>query len=129
MSVSTDEHLASSFLTSPTRGRGSSTHRVCLSVCRCSSGRSGYLTSRTKVSTKSARRNEQNRSRNLATMFSSRVMTVFSSPRKLYLVVMLQNRHQRVTSAVTRLLARHACRLAIPTTATQAAQTELASAS
>ena len=40
---------------------------------------------------------------------------------------MPQNRHQQVTSAVTRLLARQAWRLAIPTTATQAAQTELAS--
>ena len=41
---------------------------------------------------------------------------------------MPQNRHQRVTIAVTRLLARRqAWRLAIPTTATQAAQTELAS--
>ena len=54
---------------------------------------------------------------------NSGLMTVFSSPRKLYLVVVPQNRHQRVTSAVTRLLARQAWRLAIPTTATQAAQT------
>ncbi len=57
-------------------------------------------------------------------MFSSRVMTVFSSPRKPALVLMLQNRHQRVTSAVTTLLVRQAWRLAIPTTANQAAQTE-----
>ncbi len=57
-------------------------------------------------------------------MFSSRVMTVFSSPRKLYLVLMPQNRHQRVTSAVTILLVRQAWRPAIPTTANQATQTE-----
>ncbi len=60
-------------------------------------------------------------------MFSSRVMTDFSSPQKLYFVLMPQNRHQRATSTVTRLLVRQARRLAIPTTANQAAQTELAS--
>ncbi len=60
-------------------------------------------------------------------MFSSRVMTGFSSPQKLYLALMPQNRHRRVTGAVTRLLVRQAWRLAIPTTANQAAQTELAS--
>ncbi len=55
-------------------------------------------------------------------------MTVFSLPRKLDLVLMSQNRHRRVTSAVTRLLVRQAWRLAIPTTTNQAAQqTELAS--
>ena len=47
-------------------------------------------------------------------MFSSRVMTVFSSPRKLYLVLVPQNRHQRVTSTATRLLVREAWRLATP---------------
>ena len=47
-------------------------------------------------------------------MFSSRVMTVNSSPRKLYLVLVPQNRHQRVTNAVTRLLVREAWRLATP---------------
>ncbi len=60
-------------------------------------------------------------------MFSSRVMTDFSSPQKLYLVLIPQNRHQRVASTVTRLLVRQARRLAIPTTTNQAAQTELAS--
>ncbi len=54
-------------------------------------------------------------------------MTVFSSPQKLYFVLMPRNRHQRDTSTVTRLLVRQARRLAIPTTANQAAQTELAS--
>ncbi len=63
----------------------------------------------------------------LLKMFSSRVMTDFSSLQKLYFVLMAQNRHQRVTSTVTRLLVRQARRLAIPTTANQAAQTELAS--
>ena len=102
-------------LTSPMRGRGSSTHRVCLcvcvSVCYRSSGHCGYLTSETKLSKESAG------SKELAIwikMFSSRVMTVFSSPRKLYLVLVPQNRHQRVTSAVTRLLVREAWRLATP---------------
>ena len=47
-------------------------------------------------------------------MFSSRVMTVFSSPRKLHLVLVPQNRHQWVTSAVTRLLVGEAWRLATP---------------
>ncbi len=51
-------------------------------------------------------------------------MTVFSSPRKLYLVLMPQNRHQRVTSTVTTLLVRQVWRPPIPTTANQAAQTE-----
>ncbi len=51
-------------------------------------------------------------------------MTVFSSPRKLDLVLMPQNRHQRVTSTVTTLLVRQAWRPPIPTTANQAAQTE-----
>ncbi len=60
-------------------------------------------------------------------MFSSRDMTDFSSLQKLYLVLMPQNRHQRVTSTVTRLLVRQVWHLAIPTTANQAAQTELAS--
>ncbi len=54
-------------------------------------------------------------------------MTDLSLPQKLYSVLMPQNRHQRVTSSVTRLLVRQAWRLAIPTTANQAAQTELAS--
>ncbi len=40
---------------------------------------------------------------------------------------MPQNRHQRVTSTVTRLLVRQARRLTIPTTANQAAKTQLAS--
>ena len=57
-------------------------------------------------------------------MFSSRVMTVFSSPRKLYLMLVPQNRHQRVTSAVTRLLVREAWRLATPATTNQAAQSD-----
>ncbi len=39
---------------------------VCLSVCYRSSGRYGYLTSQTKVSTESARRNKQNKGRNFA---------------------------------------------------------------
>ncbi len=55
------------------------------------------------------------------------VMTDFSSPQKNCLVLMPQNRHQRVASTVTRLLVRQARRLAIPTTAIHAAQTELAS--
>ena len=41
---------AGGLLTSPMQGRGSSTHRVCVSVCYRSSGRCGYLTSETKVS-------------------------------------------------------------------------------
>ena len=60
-------------------------------------------------------------------MFSSTVITVFSSPRNLYLVLLPQNRHQLVSIAVTRLLVRQAWRLAIPTTANQAAQTQLRS--
>ena len=62
-------------------------------------------------------------------MFSSTVMTVFSSPRKLYLVLVPPNQHQQVTSGVTRLLVhvRQAWRLAIPTTANQVAQTQLRS--
>ncbi len=50
----------------PRQGRGSSTHRVSvclsvhLSVCYRSSGRYGYLTSQTKVSTESARHNKHN---------------------------------------------------------------------
>ncbi len=40
------------------------------------------------------------------------------------MVLMTQNRHQRVTSAVTTLLVRQEWRPAIPTTANQAAQTE-----
>ncbi len=54
-------------------------------------------------------------------------MTDYSSLQKLYFVLMPQNRHQRVTSTVTILLVCQARRLAIPTTANQAAQTELAS--
>ncbi len=60
-------------------------------------------------------------------MLGSKVTKKFSSPQKLYLVLMPQNRHQRVTSTVTRLLVHQAWRLEIPTTANQAAQTELAS--
>ncbi len=55
------------------------------------------------------------------------VMTDFSSPQKLCLVFMPQNRHQRVTSTLTRLLVHQAWCLAIPTIANHAAQTELAS--
>ena len=82
-------------LTSPRQCRGgSSTHRVCYR----SSGRCRYLTSETKV--------------------SKEFKTVFSSPRKLYLVLVhAQNRHQPVTSTVTRLLVCEAWRLATPTTA------------
>ncbi len=60
--------LVAALLTSPVRGRGYSNHRVCLclSVCYRSSGRSGYLTSQTKVSIESARRNVQNEHRNFA---------------------------------------------------------------
>ena len=58
-------------------------------------------------------------------MFSSTVMTVFSSLRKLYLVLLQQNQHQLVTIAVTRLLVHQAWCLAIPATANQAAQTQL----
>ncbi len=54
-------------------------------------------------------------------------MTDFSSPQKLYMVLIPRNRNQRVASTVTRLLVRQARRLAIPTAANQAAQTELAS--
>ncbi len=54
-------------------------------------------------------------------------MTDFSSPQKLYFALMPQNRHQRVSSTVTALLVCQAWRLPIPTTANQAAQTELAS--
>ncbi len=60
-------------------------------------------------------------------MFSSRVMTDFSSPQKLYLVIMQQNLHQRVASTVTRLLICQARCLVMLTTANQAAQAELAS--
>ena len=106
-------------LTSPRPcGGGSSTHRVCLSVCLSvcyrSNGRCGYLTSKTKGSKESARRRNKSNIAIWIKMFSSRVMTVFSSPRKLYLVLVPQNRHQRVTSAVTRLLVREAWRLATP---------------
>ncbi len=48
-------------------------------------------------------------------------MTDFSAPQKLYFVLMPQNRHQQVTSTVTRLLVHQARRLAISTTANQAA--------
>ncbi len=51
-------------------------------------------------------------------------MAVFSSPRKLDVVLMPQNRRQRVTSAVTSQLVRQAWRPLIPTTANQVAQTE-----
>ena len=47
-------------------GQGSSTHRVFLCVCYRSSGCSGYFMSQKKVSTESARRNEQNQLRDFA---------------------------------------------------------------
>ncbi len=98
-------------LTSPVRGRGYSNHRVCLCVCLSVTVLAGAPGTWRAIGI-------------LLKMFSSRVMTVFSSPRKLYLVLMPQNRHQWVTSAVTTLLVRQAWRPAIPTTTNQAAQTE-----
>ncbi len=95
-----------------------------LSVCYRSSGHCGYLTSQTKDQQKVLDGTNKINIGILLKMFSLRVMTVFSSPRKLDLVLMPQNRHQAVTSAVTTLLLRQAWRLAIPTTANQAAQTE-----
>ena len=49
----------------------------------------------------------------LLKMFRLRTVTVFSSPQKLYCVLVPQNRHQCVTSTVTRLLVSVAWCLAI----------------
>ena len=89
---------------------------MCLSVCYRSNGRCGYLTSETKVSMESARRNEQNKQEFCLKCCSLTVMTVFSSTQIFTCL-------QLVTIAVTRLLV---C-LAISTTTNQAAQTQLRS--
>ncbi len=59
---------------------------VCLSVCY-------YIRYQQKALDLMNKKN----ARVLLEMFSSRVIAVFSSPQKLYLVLMPQNRHQRVT--------------------------------
>ena len=53
-------------LTSPMRGRGYSTHSVCLCVCYRSSGRHAYSTGPTKVPKESARHKDQNKCRDRA---------------------------------------------------------------
>ncbi len=125
-------HVCTVLLTSPP-GRG---EVLVLIVCVCVSvrpsvtvlaGATGTWRAKLRYQQKALDVTNKTKAGILLKMFSLRVMTDFSSPQILYFVLMPQNPHQRDTSTVTRLLVRQARRLAIPTTANQAAQTELAS--
>ena len=75
---------------------------VCVCVCYCSSGCSGYLMSQNKVSTESARCNEQNQLRDLLKMLLQKLRQFWAHHEDF--VLMLQNRNQW---AVALLLAGH----------------------
>ena len=108
---------------------GSSTLRVCLCVClsvTVLTGTAGTWRAKLRYQQKALDVTNKINIGILLKLFSLTVTTVFSSPRKLYLVLMPQNRHQLVTIAVTRVLVRQAWCLAIPTTTNQAAQSYVA---